>query len=94
MADEKRCSTCGQWTVWTKQPNDLCSHYNGALSSTTVETVDTSSTNTFAKRPSFLTVRADDGVMMRGIRKTALAAHVVYAGIMWLFMMLFAALVH
>lgn len=44
--------------------------------------------------PSFLVIRPEDGGLMRLTRRVAFTAHLVYAGIMWLFMMVFAALVH
>lgn len=94
MANEKKCFACGEWTVWTKKQDDRCVHCRALLSSATIASKAVPIPSVVAKRPSFLTQRDDDGLMLRNIRKTAFVAHLIYAGIMWLFMMLFAALVH
>jgi uncharacterized membrane protein YvbJ len=32
MASEKKCPTCGKWTVWNQDKEDLCTHCGVLLS--------------------------------------------------------------
>jgi len=94
MADEKKCPSCGQWTEWSKAANDKCVHCQSALTPPTVPTHDEYSFGVGQNVPSFLTEREGDGLMMKGIRKMAMVAHLVYAAIMAAFMVVVATLVH
>lgn len=74
---------------------DTCQHCGQLLTVRAINEGQTPTASRFTvSRPSWLEVRPDDGVAMRTARRTAFAAHLPYAGIMWVFMMVFAALVH
>jgi hypothetical protein len=94
MTDEKRCPSCKQWTQWERLPEDRCAHCDAPLMVGLPRTQTAETERNEANRPIWLEAKATDGKVMRIVRNVALMAHIVYAGIMALIMMLFAALVH
>lgn len=92
MNNEKKCPHCGQWTTWHKSLDDRCQYCNTLLQERQVKENEARQTKELeVKEHDFFRTRPDDGLAMKAVRKTAFVAHVIYAAIVWLFLMMFAS---
>lgn len=82
------------WTEWSRRTTDTCVYCDSVLIPPIEIKHNEFRSGNGMNGPSFRTVRKNDGVLMKGIRKIALVAHLVYAAIMAAFMMVVAVLVH
>ncbi|HAP69060.1 MAG TPA: hypothetical protein DCR04_04940 [Flavobacteriales bacterium] len=87
MKTEKKCSNCGAWTIWKKQPTDRCTACNELLDPTWLsEKTEREEKERIFIENDFLRIRETDGFGMRAVRKTASVFHFIFAAITWLFL--------
>ena len=89
MRTEKKCTHCGEWTKWEKQPTDRCISCNVLLDpiSLSEKTLREEKERAFVEND-FLRIKETDGLGMKIVRKTAWVFHVIFAAITWLFLWL------
>lgn len=92
MKSEKKCPACGQWTVWKKQLDDRCQHCDTLLQPhAIIEKEAREEREQKEAEHDFFRIRHDDGVGMKALRRTAWVGHVLYAAIVWFFLVMFAS---
>lgn len=92
MKNEKKCPSCGQWTAWNKQLGDTCSHCGTLLQPLAVkESADRELREKVEVENDFFRIKESDSILMKAVRKSAWVAHVIYAAIVWFFLVTFAS---
>ena len=87
MTTEKKCLSCGNWTIWHKQPTDRCTHCNELLDPTAFqEKEQREDQERLFKENDFFRVREDDSFLMVTIRKVGWVLHAIFAAITWAFL--------
>ena len=87
MKTEKKCSHCGVWTKWEKQPADCCTSCGGLLDEIALmEKTQREEKERDVRENDFFRVREDDNFLMVVVRKTGLVLHAIFAAIAWVFL--------
>ena len=87
MKSEKKCSHCGEWTTWEKQPTDRCGHCNEYLDPRSLQEKEVREEKERVFRENdFFRVRENDSFLMIMVRKTGWALHAIFAAIAWAFL--------
>jgi hypothetical protein len=86
MKDQKKCHSCGQWSVWTHHNSDLCIHCGQLLDKEALmmETKKNESDAIQVKKieNSFLTIKASDNLPTVFIKRIANIANAIFIAIM------------
>ncbi|MBI1287723.1 MAG: hypothetical protein GC178_09110 [Flavobacteriales bacterium] len=87
MKTEKKCSNCGEWTTWEKQPTDRCVHCDELLDHLSLKEKEArEERERIFKENDFFRVREDDNFLMVMVRKTGWVLHAIFAAITWFFL--------
>lgn len=92
MISEKKCPSCQQWTPWEKQLEDRCVHCDTLLQPLAVEEkAKRKEREEKVAEHDFFRIRPDDGLGMKAVRRTAWVGHLIYAAIVYFFLVVFAS---
>lgn len=89
---EKKCESCNKWTPWNGNPSDRCIHCDALLDSRSLQEHEEWKTREEKYNESdFFKPKENDGPLMLATRKVAFFFHLVFGGIAWFFIWLFAS---
>lgn len=92
MSIEKKCPHCGEWTVWNKKLNDRCAHCHELLDKRRFEEVELHHERVREHKENDLyAIRETDGPLMIVWRRVLLVFHIIFGGIAWIFIWMFAS---
>lgn len=92
MAIDKKCPHCGQWTIWNNKLDDRCTHCNTLLNQRRLAEIELHHKREEEhKAKDLYRIRETDGPMMIVWRRILLVFHLIFGGISWLLIWMFAS---
>lgn len=79
---EKKCPRCGQWTTWSKQPDDHCIHCGFELMAETIEKEKLRKERFYQKPGGLITIKGTEPGWIQGIYRAINFVYVIFVGIM------------
>ena len=92
MSIDKKCPHCGEWTVWNNKLNDRCTHCSELLDQRRIKEVELHHEREREHKANDLyAIRETDGPFMIVWRRIMLVFHIIFGGIAWIFIWMFAS---